>query len=207
MTDGQIVEAASRMYHEFGFDGLVGWHYYNEPLMARQRMRRLMDGILDAAANARFVLWTNGTPIRADADLSGFALVVISDYGAVSNARKWSHLPNVMVQDQSFDDRINSHRGPICLNSCRRPDVELPFDYYGNLHLCCQAWRHSQAIGNIHSDGLPELLTRFSDLRRQAASGGAGTPQMCRNCTGRISSDELVLPQVRDDRLSKGLVT
>ena len=42
VTDEQIVAIVRDAYGRHGFRGLVGWHYYNEPLCAWWRLRPLL---------------------------------------------------------------------------------------------------------------------------------------------------------------------
>jgi len=55
LTDEKVLEIAKAFYNEYGFAGAVAFHYYNEPLMAKNRMFRWIKLIKDAIPQARFV--------------------------------------------------------------------------------------------------------------------------------------------------------
>lgn len=45
LDDKAIINLAVISYKEFGFTGLIGWHFYNEPMLYWERMLNLIDRI------------------------------------------------------------------------------------------------------------------------------------------------------------------
>ena len=66
VTDDQIVAIVREAYGRHGFRGLVGWHYYNEPLCAWWRLRPLLARLQREVPGFASVLWTNGDQLPTD---------------------------------------------------------------------------------------------------------------------------------------------
>ena len=187
MTDNMIVEIVRRMYRDFGFRGLVAWHYYNEPLCQRKRMFRLMDRLAVEVPEARFCLWTNGTLLPRDLKpFAAFEQIVVTDYGSL-NARRITSLiaanPNVQVCRWGLDNRLDME-GDVSRGGCGRMFTEFVIDTYGNVHLCCYDWQGLGSPGNVHTRSLDDLVTRWQRTRdavaMQPMMGGA--PAVCHRC-------------------------
>lgn len=137
-----------------GFDGWVGFHYYCEPMLYVDRMQE----VIDAVPEARYCLWTNG--YNHEHPIVGrFDKIFLSDYDNREN--------------YPFDRRIHNYEPltPPFQGECWRPLIEVPIDYEGNIHLCCQDWRGDTAIGN------------FEDwLAKAEACVEGDLPAMCSNC-------------------------
>ena len=191
LSDELIVILVTRMYREFGFRGVIAWHYYCEPLCASQRMFRLMGLIRQQVPEARFLLWTNGTLL--DEDLSvydQFAGIVMTYYGH-GNLRRMEALatrhPKACVARWSLDGRLEIE-GAETNSPCTRPFAEMIIDYYGNLHACCYDWRGQVAIGNIHSSPMECLVSRWQSLRDKLLGPvmSPDAPMTCRTCRMRL---------------------
>lgn len=188
MTDEQIIEIAVAAYTVHGFRGFVGWHYYNEPLVAATRMWALMAAIKQRAPQARFLLWTNGELIPEDAAQFGrFDQIWITNYRNQDFSRVAAVCPNTHVKPAALDTRRDMARKDSSA-PCVRPFVELIFDYYGNAHICCMDWQGRASPGNIHTSPLEQIVGRMQSLR-QSVSGAAmwpDAPPVCRTCALRF---------------------
>lgn len=193
LTDEAIVDLATRFYEELGFGGLVGWHYYNEPLVVSERMFHLMRQIRKATRRARFTLWTNGTLLPADPrQFKRFETIYITDYGNLDKAHVSRLLeihPHATIQRWPLDGRLEIE-GPQSLSPCGRMFVEFAVDYYGNVHLCCYDWKGLGSPGNVLTDDLTELVDRWQAIRRQMCGSemNPAAPEVCRRCRFRHPS-------------------
>jgi hypothetical protein len=196
LSDEQIVEVATRMYREFGFQGLIGWHYYNEPLVAGKRVAALMRRIRENVPESRFVLWTNGTVAPADPeDLKLFEKAFVTDYSRLGDRPRQlpllqSKINDVQVIPVRFDQR---RQGGVRADNarCLRPFTEFIVDYYGNVHLCCYDWQGSATVGNLRTESLDQVVARWQEWRRKIVlpSGMAlDAPAACRSCWMRSQS-------------------
>ena len=203
VPDSLVVELAAEAYQVHGFRGRIGWHYYNEPLMAEARMWRLMDAI-DARVPARYALWTNGTrwPKKPE-NLARFEGVHVTDYGVPDqpiDREAWRQVvPHVQFQSWRLDDRVTVDPQDS-LYPCRRMFTEFIVDYYGNVHLCCYDWRGLGSPGNVHTDSLADLAKRWQAIR-ESVSGSMMTPdapEVCRRCAMRCGITRFV-PEVAEE--------
>ena len=203
VPDSLVIELAAEAYQVHGFRGRIGWHYYNEPLMAEARMWRLMDAI-DARVPARYTLWTNGTrwPKKPE-NLARFEEVHVTDYGITDqpvDREAWRQVvPHVQFQSWRLDDRVTVDPQDS-LYPCRRMFTEFIVDYYGNVHLCCYDWRGLGSPGNVHTDSLADLAKRWQAIR-ESISGSMMTPdapEVCRRCAMRCGITRFV-PEVAEE--------
>lgn len=203
VPDSLVVELAAEAYQVHGFRGRIGWHYYNEPLMAEARMWRLMDAI-DARVPARYTLWTNGTRLpKKPENLKRFEEVHVTDYGIADqpvDREAWrTMVPHVQFQSWRLDDRVTVEPQDS-LYPCRRMFTEFIVDYYGNVHLCCYDWRGLGSPGNVHTDSLADLAKRWQAIR-ESISGSMMTPdapEVCRRCAMRCGITRFV-PEVAEE--------
>lgn len=206
LSDGDIIDAVAAA-RRHGFQGLIGWHYYCEPLLAWTRLRALMRALRALYPPARFALWTNG-------ELFGPALwpdvadlcerVWISDYGQ----RDWSALrrlhPGVTVLSGVLDNRIDRALAPGD-QRCLRPYNELIFDYYGHARLCCMDFHGEVVLGDLRRDGFDAVARRFLALRADLGREPLPrhVPTICRACAARCPQictlDPVTLGALRDE--------
>jgi hypothetical protein len=183
LTDDRILELA-RQAHDLGFAGLIGWHYYNEPMCAWWRIRPLMERIRAAVPQARFVLWTNGAQMPTDRrELAGFEELNITDYA--NNRPRLPDLPGRVVWRPVVpDSRLQPGPARVHYAPCRRMHTEMVFDYFGRVHACCHDWRGAIDLGNGQTDAMPELLRRWRAMRAQVAGHcmGPDAPETCLRC-------------------------
>ena len=185
MSDDMIVEVAVRMHEEFGFQGLIGWHYYNEPMLYRKRVRRLMARIKEKVPKARFVLWTNGQLLEGHKDLAGFEMVRITDYEGSNYGWAREAASDVRVMRWKLDGRLKALKGPSDAR-CRRMFTEFVIDFYGNVHICCIDWKGDVEVGNVMKNSLDGVVERFLVIRDSMSYRmNADAPQVCRRCALR----------------------
>lgn len=190
LTDDAIVELATRFYEEFGFRGLVAWHYYNEPLVQACRMFELMRLIRRATKKARFTLWTNGTLLPEDLRLfRRFETIYVTDYGNLNQERVAALLEinrHTTVQRWPLDGRLEME-GPEQIGPCGRMFVEFIADYHGNVRLCCYDWKGLGCGGNVLTDDLGEIVERWQATRKLVCGNemSQAAPDVCRRCRFR----------------------
>lgn len=191
VPDSMIVDIAKRMHEVHGFRGRIGWHYYNEPLMAEKRVWRLMDAIDAVLPQARYTLWTNGTRWpQSPENLKRFEEVHLTDYRLEDypvDRDAWrAMVPHVKVQHWGLDERTqNIELAPDKRHKpCRRMFTEFIVDYYGNVHLCCYDWRGLGSPGNVHTDSLDVLVAKWTSIRDSMIGDDmtAAAPNVCRLC-------------------------
>lgn len=170
LDDETIVECAVQAYREFAFDGLIAWHYYNEPLLEMERMFAVMDAIRERVASARFMLWTNGTMLPADCSrFRNFDCIVVTRYKGQPYGDLQFH-PNIHVREEMFDRRMDA-LPPRGNEPCLRPFVECIFDCYGNHHPCCNDWQGKATLGNLYTEGFAEITRRWRAFQEAAFQG------------------------------------
>lgn len=165
-----------------GFNGLVNFHYYNEPLLSKERIVKIMD----AVPEAHYSLWTNGINMFPDdiPFIKRFADVMVTIYpgadmgklNAMSTACR-----NIRFQTGNLDDRIKQIEGkPI--TKCDRPNWELVVDYCGKGHVCCSDYDSEMYIGDIR-DGYDKFLEKWNWWRKRLLNHDF--PNICRLCYAR----------------------
>lgn len=181
LTDDVILECAIRAYTEFGFGGLIGWHYYNEPTLQAERLTNdeftgLMDRIEMATSEARFVLWSNhSNPEWIQLHRHRFAQIHGYNYHDDPKGEK-------------LDDRI-VHLEDRSNRPCMRAWTEFILDAYGNHHPCCFDWRGEASLGNVSVDGFPKLLERWEEFQNAVGIRAMTetAPEACRRYGHRQS--------------------
>lgn len=192
MDDATIINSVVEAYTELGFTGLVGWHYYNEPLCQGERAFRLMNEIKSKVPEARFILWTNGTLIPEECGhFLAFEQIVVSDYG--ENSRRGvsrlqaKNIGCKVIKNAAFDDRLYQIDVPENDVPCLRPFVELIFDTHGNSHLCCYDWQGKATLGNVMQESFAEIASKWREqlphIAGQTMSEDA--PKFCQDCGHR----------------------
>lgn len=213
LDDHTIVRCAVQAYKALGFTGLIGWIYYNEPLLQQERMFDLMARIKAEAPQARFILWTNGTLIPEECEhFARFSQIVVSDYGEASQ-RGIRHLTAkgiqcVITAQGGLDDRLVQIEPLDRTQPCLRPFVELIIDNHGNTHLCCYDWQGKGTCGNVLTEDFTSIAERWREglpaIAGQVMSDEA--PQVCRDCGHRWSKyqhhDTRVIDRAREWRSS-----
>lgn len=191
------VASFAKKVHDRGFKGLVGFHYYCDPLMNVDRMLSLMDRIRKEVPEARYILWTNGTllqPVHRNW-LEAFEKVVITMHDRSAEERIkgiTNGLPNVQLADPYYDARLDiySASGRV-VGPCIRPaKIELPVNYFGWVRLCCADYRGWVSLGNIDQEDHDKVLDGFSETADMVA---AGNVPLCWKCRALPSSPVAVV--------------
>jgi hypothetical protein len=208
LDDDTIVNTAVRAYRELGFSGMVGWIYYNEPLLQAERMFALMERIKQEVPRARFILWTNGSLIPEECEqYRQFEQIVISNYGPNSQ-RGIERLAERKIACRSIDNAALDNRlvqiAPVDESEpCLRPFVELIIDNHGNTHLCCYDWQGKGTWGNVFTTDFGELATKWREMLPTIAGETMSdeAPAVCRGCGHRWSKyqqhDEAIVERAR----------
>lgn len=194
LDDETIVRCAVRAYRELGFTGLIGWIYYNEPLLQADRMFRLMERIKAETPAARFILWTNGTLIPQDCGrYAAFEQIVISNYGDESQrgaGRLLAKGITAKLCGGELDGRLEWIAPTDPQAACLRPFVEFVIDARGNVHLCCYDWQGKACVGNVLTDDLAAVANRWRETLPSIAGRTMtdDAPEFCRQCGHRWSA-------------------
>lgn len=201
LDDPTIVGIVRRMYREFGFRGLVAWHYYCEPLCERERMFGLMGQIGRHVPEARFLLWTNGTLFDDNLEpFKAFERIVITDYGSLNMPlveRLVDQQPGVSVHAWQLDGRLEVI-GNVTTTPCGRMFAEFVIDAFGNVHLCCFDWEGRSCLGNVNYVGIDVIVERWTAIR-SAISGQAmpsTAPDVCLRCIHKQPGIPALLPPI-----------
>lgn len=200
LTDAIILESCNTSYKELGFKGLVGWHYYNEPLIDRDRILFLSTEIKKQNEQAKFILWTNGTHLNNDVrGLSIFNQIVISNYENLD--LNWLHslLPDtsIVIFKPSLDIRASCPKSTKA-TKCLIPFKELIIDYWGNGHICCFDFRGKTQLGNIWKDGFHKIVSTFLTIRDQLSQEilPENTPSYCKQCGMKQPKLQILVPSI-----------
>ncbi|HUC85341.1 MAG TPA: glycosyltransferase, partial [Candidatus Acidoferrales bacterium] len=190
LTDDKIIELAVKAYEQNHFQGLVGWHFYNEPMLQINRILSLMERIRARVPAARFLLWSNGTIPCNDPRMTMFSLANVSDYfnNEPLLRKRFNALKNLNIGSRVFDDRLTSPMGAASKKRCLRPLVEIPVDGFGNVHLCCQDWKNEIPMGNVWSTSWEEILANRRAIMGKICGPvmSDDAPDRCLKCAGRL---------------------
>lgn len=183
---GCMHEAAS-----MGFRGYVAFHYYNEPLLYKDKI----ETIISAAKEYKYFLLTNGLLLDKNIDnntiLKRFDIVIITCYNqkhiTYFNKIKKTY-SNVKIINANMDERLQIYTSEYDnIFGCKRPLYELPIDYYGNIHICCNDWNNQYYIGNINEASLENILEssyyqNVHDMTKQRLLDLKRAPEVCKHC-------------------------
>lgn len=189
LTINRIIELMDEA-NEMGFEGYFAFHYYNEPLLYKDKLEQ----VIEARPNNKYLLWTNGTLLNCDIAanniLRRFTQVVITCYDMERlefYKKIKDYYKNVQIALWSLDDRIEIYELPeVNRKPCERVLVEIPIDYYGNVHLCCEDWNNEYEIGNVINNSLKNIVHSDEyNLTRNMAENGIlkeNCPTICKKC-------------------------
>jgi radical SAM protein with 4Fe4S-binding SPASM domain len=193
LSDGEIVRLASAIYEEYGFRGFVGFHFYNEPTIAWDRMMLVIREIKNTIRPGivpRFGLLSNGVLLIPEKieGLKQFHQIAITNY----QNRDWSWLnglaPYIDIIKPGLDNRVNPV--PQYDNvSCGRIFNEMIIDYYGNVHPCCMDWRGEIPLGNVQDEAISHIIDRYQKLRSSIYPMSPMAPVKCKTCFARAGGN------------------
>jgi len=207
VPDYKAIQIVREAYEKHGFRGRVGFHYYNEPLLAAERMWRLMERISAKVPQAEFVLWSNGTLLPEDcSEFRRFSEIHITDYRIPKHEAK--NLPalvsactHAQIHRWPLDNRLHGIGGEVSFQPCHRMFTEFIIDYFGNVHLCCYDWQGLASIGNVQDEALGVLIEKWQKVRRQI--GGVAmdprSPLACLKCRMRSAGFTRFIPEIGID--------
>jgi hypothetical protein len=173
-----------------GFDGVVAFHIYNEPLID-PRLFQLIREVRNRCPSAKVLLLTNGFYLNqtlADeiSDLEVWNLAV-SAYTHAEYARL-VHLTVRIPYTVFFaklDDRQNQYqRDPMDIRRpCDAPVGDLSIGPDGSVILCCLDWKGQHVFGNLLNESLSSILSKESirSVYRDLL-GGNRSLHLCRRC-------------------------
>lgn len=201
LDESTMVQIAIRAYQEFGFQGLVGFHYYNEPLLERDKIMRVIARIRTVVPRAGFVLWTNGSLITTENawDLNAFSQIYVTDYDKRDYTPFRTILPHLYTLTPNFDNRRETGY-QLSDTRCVRPYTEFIVDCYGNVHMCCTDWQGKTSPGNVFTTDLFELVRRFQNIRAQLDGPNITkeAPETCWRCVRRWPVISSHLPAIAE---------
>lgn len=186
LDDETIIRLAEKAYNEMGFTGLIGWHFYNEPMLEWKRMSKLMEKIREKVPQSRFLLWTNGTNLVDDPKVDMFEKVVVTDYynQGAEHFKKF-YRNELDVHTPNFDERL-AYDSPGSSQPCLRPFIEFIINAYGDVILCCQDWENRVSIGNVLTDSFEELVAARLEISKKIAKYITPENHICYHCNGKI---------------------
>lgn len=175
--------------YKFGFNGLLTWHFYNEPMLEIERIERLEKHIHSINKDAKLCLWTNGSLIKDnDPDWKRYDIfdsIIISNY----QKRDWRWFKElrsgIVTAKGTLDHRLNPVPGNV--NGCSRISKELIIDAYGNWRLCCADFVGGAVRMNVKNDGFYAIIceyNRLKDLIKQNPQPEE-VPEICGRCRVR----------------------
>lgn len=174
-----------------GFNGYIAFHYYNEPLLYIDSISR----VIDSHPEQHYLLWTNGLLLSRDVIenelIRKFKKVVITCYDkndSVFLKELQSYYGNIQIAYGELDDRLKIYDSlKVNESGCIRVLYEMPIDYYGNIHLCCQDWNNTFQIGNIFDESLDEIVRgevyqKLLSLTNSKLIDNERCPPICKKC-------------------------
>jgi len=178
LDTNSIIKFVDFCTREFGFSGLLTFHYYNEPLES-------MDDVYGLVLRypGRVSLWTNGlrfhrylNPIETTIIEKAHDVVVTrypeNDYLEETLAG-YVGIMKVRFQYIDLDNRAEQSDNPVFhegYERCGRPNWELITDYHGYVHLCCADYTGETKLGNILTDNPYEVLEKWNAHREHVLS-------------------------------------
>ena len=160
LTDEMIINASREAYFELGFEGLISFQFYNEPMLYWRRMLDLMVEIRNQVPQSRFFLWTNGSVLIKDPRMALFELTHISNYLNKPIEELVQYFYNLHTRiggGQPLDERLTWSKAEENDIRCLMPFDNFIISNSGDLYICCIDWRNEVKIGNLFDSSLKEL--------------------------------------------------
>lgn len=127
--------------------------------------------------------------------LNKFDLVNISCYDKDNltyfEAIKQLH-GRVHIFCEELDDRLDTYTREYHNEiGCKRPLLELPIDYYGNILLCCNDWKNSYKIGNVLNSSFTDIIQsneyqKIMEFTQNRLLDTFNCPGVCKNCNNPL---------------------
>ena len=191
--------------NELGFKGHFAFHHYNEPLVYID----IIDKIVKLRPQNKYLLWSNGLLVP-DIEKKGYSLNIFdqiiftlyheTDKEMLMDVQR--RYKNVEIYLAEMDERLEIyHSNYENIVSCKKPYIELPIDYYGEVCLCTHDWKNSHKLGNILDTSMKDVILgeRYQKVLDGAAKIGnnENSPQICRKCRYAHLLETPVLSKVR----------
>jgi len=169
ITDELIIKAACDAYLELGFEGLINWSIYSEPMLQYERMLDLMVKIRSLIPQSRFLLWTNASIVVKDDRMKLFEYTHVSNYEHRTFEELFARgYYNVLtrIQGNELDDRLN-HYGEPNNNPCTSMFSDFMIANDGEVFICCHDWLNQVKIGNLFDTSLKDLDAKRWEYAKQ----------------------------------------
>ena len=172
-----------------GWDGVIAFHNYNEPL-EDPRLTELCVMAKLWLNKARIQIWTNGAKLTQELvdDMAPFLdELSISIYSKAEEKRitsiDFGNIDTYIHPSSELDDRLLQYDKPeIYLpHPCHQPFRNIVVRHYGKVALCCLDWRGDHDFGTFEeflvSDEAWDIYL--------ALNSGNRMPSLCRKCSWR----------------------
>lgn len=176
--------------NELGFKGHFAFHHYNEPLIYIE----IIDKIVRLRPKNKYLLWSNGLLVP-DIEKRGYSLNIFDkiiftlynekDREMLTDVQR--RYKNVEIYSAEMDERLEIYDSTYeNIVSCKKPFIEMPIDYYGEVYLCTHDWKNSHKLGNILDTCLKDVVLgeKYQKVLDGASKRGISedSPQICRKC-------------------------
>ena len=157
------------------FDGEVGFHNYNEPLID-PRLFLLITQIKEISPDCLISVWTNGENLCRELALEAFDAgvgeIILTAYDAESETL-YGDMKRIKVYPVHLDDRLNNYSRDKQHNSipCNAPFGQLIINRFGQIALCCMDWKYSMIFGNLNRQDIEDCLPGMFDVYQNLISG------------------------------------
>lgn len=175
---------------EFNYNGIFGFHIYNEPMMD-PRLFLLISYVKKMCPKACALICTNGYMLNqqmmVELEEIGVDSLNVSAY-SISEYNRLVELESKIsyqVMPMQLDDRESLYdRIPLNLKkSCHAPLNEVCIAPTGDIILCCLDWKNKHTFGNLINHDFLSLINgkEITDVF-QELSAGCRSLDLCRCC-------------------------
>lgn len=175
---------------EIGFDGVIAFHRYNEPLID-PRLFMFIEYVNKKLPEAKILILTNGFYLTQDMlnALEKYKLwcIVVSSYSLKEHERI-SNLNTTIPLRVFFsvlDDRqfIYDDKEKECSAPCLAPLNDFTINCEGEVNLCCLDFDNRFNFGNLKEKTLKEIVEseKFLDCYNNLQAGKR-TLEICKRC-------------------------
>lgn len=175
---------------ELGFNGHFAFHHYNEPLVYID----IIDKIVKLRPQNKYLLWSNGLLVP-NIEKNGYSLNIFDkiiftlydekDRELLTDVQK--RYKNVEIYPAEMDERLKIYDSDFeNIISCKKPFIEMPINYNGEVCLCTYDWKNTHKLGNILDSSLKDVVLgeRYQKVLDGASKIGINknSPSICRKC-------------------------
>ena len=176
-----------------GFDGSIGFHVYNEPMidprlfMFIEYAKRIMPKIM-------IRIYTNGYYLTQNMiyELSdiGVNILNVTGYGK-EEYKRLLYLdvpyPYTLLYGH-LDDRLDYYsknsQSTATFRPCKSYIIQVPIFSNGDIGACCFDYQHKYDLGNVFGKTLKDVLSekRIIEFQKKVLSGDRTVFPLCQNC-------------------------